>query len=132
MKFSGKGSTPAIALSRTQALACVPVVLPAIVWHRRSSGEIRIEYPLPLKPLLTAVFSRFSPQGAVTPTKKLELDTLGSQVWLMIDGTATVGDIIRRFARDSSITTQEAEQAVTAFLRELGKRGIVALREPTD
>ena len=74
------------------------------------------------------VFTRFNPNTKTTLTKKLQLDPMGSQVWLLIDGKNSVGDIIRLFAERTAITHQEAEQAVTAFLRELGRRGLILLR----
>ena len=130
MKLFKRERTPVPALSRTEALACIPVVLPAVNWQHQQTGDILIEYPLQLKPLLSAIFARFNPKGSTNLTRKMQLDGLGSQVWLMIDGKATVGEIIRRFASASSLTSQEAEQGVTAFLRELGKRGVIGIREP--
>jgi len=128
MKFfrSNKSASPAI--NRAEALACVPEIMPAVSWQTLESGDILIEYPLTLKPLLKAIFTRFSRENTEHLTRKLQLDSLGSQVWRLIDGRNSVAEIIHAFAAASTITVQEAEQAVTAFLRELGKRGLIILR----
>jgi len=66
------------------------------------------------------------------PTKKLQLDQMGSFVWNLIDGKNTVKDIIRIFAHDYRVTSQEAETAVAAFLKTLGQRGFIALYDPRE
>ncbi|WP_073616037.1 PqqD family protein [Desulfopila aestuarii] len=128
MKFFRSSKTRPPALSRSEALACVPEIVPAVSWQSQESGDILIEYPLVVKPLLKAIFSRFNRESTENLTRKLQLDSLGSQVWVLIDGSNSVGEIIRTFADSSTITTQEAEQSVTTFLRELGKRGLIILR----
>lgn len=88
---------------------------------------VQIEYKLVLKPFLQSIFERFGAAAHEAPTRKLELDALGSQVWHWIDGSRTTADLIETFARHHKISTQEAEQSVTLFLRELGRRGLIAL-----
>lgn len=101
--------------------------MPGITWRMLDSGTILIEYPLVLKPMLRAIFTRFNRDYTERLTRKLQLDELGSQVWLSIDGKRRVGEIIGEFAGASTITSQEAEISVTTFLRELGKRGLIIL-----
>lgn len=127
MKLFSKKST-ARQVNRTEALACVPVILPSVSWQKTDSGEILIEYPLMVKPFLQAIFHRFNKGQQQEIKRKLQLDGLGSQVWLYIDGKKRVRDIIDEFAEASTITRHEAELSVTAFLRELGKRGLIMLR----
>ncbi|HKJ66087.1 MAG TPA: PqqD family protein, partial [Desulfopila sp.] len=67
-------------------------------------------------------------QSQEFPTKKLQLDAMGSHVWKEIDGNRNVSGIISRFADHYRITIQEAEKSVTTFLFELGRRGIIAMR----
>jgi len=117
-----------VALTRDQALACVPVRNDNLSWSQLDSGLVRIDYALPLSPLLLGLFRRFAGPNRARPTRTLELDEIGSQVWLMLDGSRTTADIIRLFARQHTISTQESERAVTLFLRELGKRGLMGLR----
>ncbi len=127
MKFFRSRTPVPPPVSRSESLACVPKIFPVVSWHIQDSGEVLLEYPLPVSPLLAAIFARFNRNTKASLTKKLQLDNLGSQVWLLINGKNSVGDIIRLFAERSAITHQEAEQAVTAFLRELGRRGLILL-----
>jgi hypothetical protein len=115
------------ALTRDQALACTPVRNDVVNWEVLNSGLVRIEYVLVLKPLLKSISERFGGANDELPTRKLELDALGSQVWQMIDGNRTTAQLIEEFARLQKISNQEAEQSITLFLRELGKRGLIAL-----
>lgn len=118
---------PPTALTRDQALACTPVRNNVVNWEILDSGVVRVEYMLVLKPVLKSIFERFGNTPAETPTRKLELDALGSQVWQMLDGSRTTAQLIEEFARLHRISNQEAEQSITLFLRELGKRGLIAL-----
>jgi hypothetical protein len=115
------------ALTRDQALACTPVRNDIVSWEVLDSGLVRIEYVLVLKPLLKSISERFGGARDELPTRKLELDALGSQVWQMIDGSRTTAQLIEEFAGLQKISNQEAEQSITLFLRELGKRGLIAL-----
>lgn len=117
-----------IQLTREQALACTPVINNVIDWEILDSGLVQVEYVLLLKPFLLSVFKRFDRSSSAPPSRKLQLDTLGSQVWLMLDGKRTTAELIEDFARIHQISVPEAEQPITIFLRELGKRGLIALR----
>ena len=122
-----RNKKPPPALTRDQALACTPVRNNVVNWEILDSGVVRVEYTLVLKPILKSIFDRFGSTPAEAPTRKLELDALGSQVWQMIDGSRTTAQLIEEFARLHRISTQEAEQSITMFLRQLGKRGLIAL-----
>ncbi len=115
------------ALTRDQALACTPVRNNVVSWEVLESGLVQVEYMLVLKPFLQSIFERFGNTPTEQPTRKLELDSLGSQVWQLIDGTRTTSQLIEAFALQHKISTQEAEQSITLFLRELGRRGLIAL-----
>ncbi len=119
-------SDPSV-LNRTQALECVPAQNDTIQWQQLDSGEILFTYPLPLNAFFQALHRKFGKNQEALPTKKLQLDQMGSFVWQEIDGKRTVREIIRHFAEEYKITTQEAEHAVTTFLKTLGQRGLIAL-----
>ena len=123
--FKKKKELP--ALTRDQALACTPVRNNIVSWETLDSGLVRVEYVLVLKPLLKSISERFGSASDELPTRKLELDALGSQVWQMIDGSRTTAQLIEEFARLQKISNQEAEQSITLFLRELGRRGLIAM-----
>lgn len=126
--FSRKKKKQIPTYTREQALACTPVRNNVISWERLDSGVIQVEYVLLLKPFFASVLERFNPAPTEAPTRKLQLDDFGSQVWEMLDGTRTTADLIRDFATSHSLSIQEAEQSITLFLRELGRRGLIALR----
>lgn len=117
----------ASTLTRDRALSFTPVRNNVVSWKVLDSGFVQIEYKLVLKPSLQSIFERFGGADREAPTRKLELDALGSQVWIWIDGTRTTAELIETFARSHKISNQEAEQSVTLFLRELGRRGLIAL-----
>ena len=110
--------------SKTEALEAVPVPLPGVQAATTESGLVRISYPAALKPWLT----RLLPATLSRPQRTLELDAMGSRVWNLIDGQATVRDIARQIAGHYACHPAEAEQAVALFVRQLGQRGILGLR----
>jgi hypothetical protein len=114
-------------MDRTESLSCIPCHLPELSWKRLANGEVRIEYPLNINPFFLQIARRFQKEKTVQPTKKLQLDELGSALWCMIDGKKSVKSLIVEFAKIKKFSIQEAEQSVTTFLRELGKRGIILL-----
>ncbi len=115
-------------MTREQALTCTPVQSNVVSWVEDSSGHVEIEYVLVLKPLLHSIFKRFASASAPQPRRRIQLDELGSRVWKLIDGNRSTSDIIIAFSSQQQISIQESEQSVTAFFRELGKRGLIGLR----
>ena len=61
-------------------------------------------------------------------TKKIQLDTLGTSVWEQMDGKRSIREIIQEFVRKHQLHPKEAEVAVTQFLRNLGKRGLIGIK----
>lgn len=113
---------------RSEALDCIPIKNDEIEESRLESGELLLCYPMIIRPWLAGLFKRLGGNSERTVIKKLQLDTLGAEVWELIDDDARVRDVIRRFASNHRLTQREAEVAVTRFLRELGKRGLIGLR----
>lgn len=116
--------------AKSEALRYIPVRNEIARWQIDDDELILIEYPLPMKPLFKSILQRFNRRPIADPTKKLQLDPLGSQVWLLIDGKKDTKTIIKTFASHHSVSLHEAEQSVTAFFRELGKRGLISLEQP--
>ena len=114
--------------TRTEALAGIPERSSSVTWQVLESGDILIEYPLKLQPFFLQLAHRFQKGQAQRPTKKLQLDTMGSKVWQMFDGIKDVKAIIIAVAEQSGLSLVEAEISVTAFLRQLGRRGLVLIR----
>jgi len=126
--FSPKKSQP--QLSRAEALACVPQYVP-LVRSTENNGRTRLEYPLSMRPFFLQLAQRFTRQTGTPLTKKIELDEYGAMVWQLIDGTRTISQIIEIFAANTGLSKQDAEISVTAFMRELGRRGLIVLKTAT-
>lgn len=116
-------------LSRAESLACIPSRLPSIA-ETEHNGSVRLEYPLQLRPFFLQLAKKFVNQAEKPLTKKIELDAYGRMVWERIDGTRDVAAIIRDFAGKSGLSLHDAEISVTAFLRELGRRGLIIISPP--
>ncbi|MFW2367515.1 MAG: PqqD family protein [Desulforhopalus sp.] len=127
MKLSSKKKTHK-GPTRTEALAGVPEISPAINWETVENGEILIEYPLPLKPFFIQLVSRFRKTREQKLTKKVQLDTVGSLVWQMFNGENDVKQIIYAVSKEKRLSLHEAEISVTTFIRELGRRGLIHIR----
>lgn len=115
-------------VTRAEALNCTPVRNIRAEETRMKGGEARIAYPAQMRPMIAGVIRYFGGRTDRTYIKKLQLDALGTQVWDLIDGKLTVRQIVRRFADDHRLHAREAEVSVTAFLHELGKRGIIGMK----
>jgi hypothetical protein len=124
-----KNKPVANRMTRSEALAFKPVKSQQVSETRLETGEVVIQYPLAVRPLIAAVARRLgkSPQDLVQ-TKKLQLDALGTSVWDLVDGNHSVRRMIKIFAETHRLENREAEVSVTRFIRELGKRGLLGLR----
>ncbi len=117
---------------RAQALECTPVKNIHVKATRLDNGEVLLTYPGAMRPWIAGLIRRFGGPSDRSFTKKLQLDELGTQVWDLIDGSSTAQRVIRRFAQDYQLHLKEAEVSVSRFLRELGRRGIIGLRDLND
>ncbi len=115
------------SLSKNEALACIPVKSEAVTAYRTDAGVIRLRYPLVVKPWIAELAKRFGAASNAPPGRQLELDELGTRTWELIDGNRSVRAIVRQFASQTRVHPKEAEAAVTRFLRELGRRGIIGM-----
>ena len=115
-------------MTRDEALSYKPAKNQHISETRLETGEVIIEYPVAVRPLIAAVARRLGKTQNLTQTRKLQLDTLGTSVWDLIDGRHTVRRMINIFAETHRLEKREAEVSVTQFIRELGRRGLLGLR----
>lgn len=118
-----------VKLTRTQAMACIPVKGGHVQESRLETGEILLAYPDYKQPWFTRLFRGpgRSEKDAVR-IKKLQLDALGTAVWELLDGRRSVQQIIERFTDKYSLHAKEAEVSVSQFLRELGRRELIGMR----
>ena len=124
--FKKKPKGPTI--SRAEALDRIPVKNRQISENRLETGEVIIHYPVTMRPFFAGLAKRFGGQEAQIQVKKLQLDELGTSVWNLMDGKRSVRQLIKMFAGTHQLETREAEVSVTQFIRELGRRGLIAMK----
>ena len=61
--------------------------------------------------------------------KRVELDELGTFVWGLIDGQHSVRQLAEAFTAQYEVPPREAELSVTAFIKTIGQRGIIGLKD---
>ena len=116
------------SISRAEALDRIPVKSRQISENRLETGEVVIRYPVIMRPFFAGLTKRFGVQEVQTRMKKLQLDELGASVWNLMDGNRSVRQLVKMFAETHQLETREAEVSVTQFIRELGRRGLIAMR----
>ena len=115
-------------LQRSEALNAVPLRNPAIEWETQESGRVILTIPLEFKPwmkLLKVV-------AQIPDHKKVELDELGSNIWLWADGGATVETLVGQLADEHKLNRREAEVSLMQFLETLAKRRFMAFAVDVD
>jgi hypothetical protein len=115
-------------MSRAAALKCRPAKSLHITESRLETGEVFLEYPHCVRPWIAAVAKRLGKSRDVVQIKKLQLDTMGTAVWDLVDGHRSVRRIVKIFAETHRLDNKEAEVSVTSFIRELGQRGLLGLQ----
>jgi len=115
--------------SRKESLECIPVQNPQVSEQAEANGEIRLIYQVEVRPWFHGALRKITGSKSTLVTRNLQLDLLGSAVWRMIDGRKSVQKIIDEFKDIHSLNRREAEVSVTAFFKELGKRGLLAMRD---
>ncbi len=107
----------------------MPVKNPEVKEASASAGHIFRTYPVYIRSIWRKWFPRSKPEKQKTVYhRKLQLDALGTAVWQQMDGRRSVSGIIEWFADTYQLHPLEAEKAVTLFLRDLGKRGLIGLK----
>jgi hypothetical protein len=125
-RFSKKTARP--ALDRREALQCVPMKNRSVREDRLENGDVVLEYPLAVRPWIQRLERRLGRVETGPTYRRLQLDELGTRTWDLMDNVRTVGQIARAFAVGFQLEQKEAEAAVSRFVRELGRRGIIGLR----
>jgi hypothetical protein len=115
-------------INRAEALNSKPIKNSDVQEVHLDTGDVLLTYPIRVRPWATALIHRLGGSSSHVRRKKLQLDTLGAAVWRLIDGERSVKQVIKRFSEQHQLHRREAEVAVTQFLRELGKRGLIGLK----
>jgi len=92
------------------------------------NGFVQLAYPLAVKPWFGKLADRVGLWDKRPTIKRLELDEMGTFVWGLINGEHSVKDIADAFVAEYQVQNREAELSVTAFIKDIGQRGIIGLK----
>jgi len=109
-------------LSREQAFDAKPVALPIDKRQPLANGSLRL-----IVSFQPRGYQRWLLRVPENATRQIELDAAGVQVFDMCDGRTSVRQMARQFAKAHKVDRQEAEVAVTAFIRSMMQRGLVSV-----
>jgi hypothetical protein len=118
---------PQPVIPRSEALSMIPVRNVEVTASTTADGLVLLAYPLAVKPWFGRLAEKVNLWDQRPMIKKLELDEMGSFVWDHIDGTRSVRRIAEEFAAHYGVQRREAELSVTAFIKNIGQRGILGL-----
>lgn len=62
--------------------------------------------------------------------RQFVLDAFGVEVLELCDGQKNVRHIVKRFAKTHNLNHQEAQHAITTFLKDMMKKGLVVMVMP--
>ena len=105
-----------------------PIRNAAAELERAEDGAVRITVRKRPPRWLTPLAWVFRPHL----TDRYELDALGAQVWSLCDGQRSVEQIVDACSGEFELTFHEARAAVTGYLRDLVRRGVVAMAMSED
>ena len=115
-------------ISKKDALNGVPIKNPAVMENCIDTKTLQLTYPVLPGKKISAVLAWCGKNSRdLVRHKTIELDLLGSRVWNLIDDRATVKEISAVFCDEFQLETSEAQVSVSLFLRELGRRNIIAI-----
>ncbi|UCG03147.1 MAG: PqqD family protein [Candidatus Heimdallarchaeota archaeon] len=122
-KRKQKGS---LVVSKDEFFRLRPVMSPYVTQRKKTEEDLLLE--LDLRELKKRSFlKRLFP----TPdTKKVQLDKLGMEVFLLCDGKHKVKDIIKIFQEKYRLTPTETEISIKKYLMSLTKRHLVGFVIP--
>ena len=117
-------------LNRNQALLCIPEKNALVKETFLDSGDLILTYPAVYKPFFIKIQKLLQKNPKQTFNRKIQLDSLGKSVWLLLDGQKNVKTIIREFSEHHHLDYKEAEISIAQFLRSLGEKGLIGIKEP--
>lgn len=121
------GNRPKV--SRAQMLGAIPVRNGTVEWARETRDESHPNVALLRIPRRADKFGNTVAKLFRLPEhRRLELDEIGSDVWEMCDGTVSVDALTRAICTKYHLNRRQAEASVTAYLKMLAERRLVALR----
>lgn len=117
-----RSQSPGPSLSREQAFEAKPVALRVKTRQPLDNGGLCL-----IVPFQPRGYQKWLLRVPKDATRRIELDVAGVEVFDMCDGRTSVRQMARQFARNHKVAQQEAEVAVTAFIRSMIQRGLVSV-----
>ncbi|MFA4029969.1 MAG: hypothetical protein GDYSWBUE_001305 [Candidatus Fervidibacterota bacterium] len=110
-------------LKHSQVLRLKPMRDESVAWEVDENGLVRIESKhTGLVGRLLGMLLRFKAK------RRIELDELGSLVWLMCDGRCTVGEIAQELIKRYKLEKRDAEISLITFIQQLMKRRLITVK----
>ncbi len=127
-KKSKRKATKTLVVTKNEFLKLRPVISPFV--HQKKKTDKDLLLKIDLRELKKRkILKRIIP----TPdTKKVLLDKLGMDVFLLCDGKHKVKDIIKEFQAKYRLTPTETEISVQKYLMSLTERHLVGFMIPKE
>lgn len=137
MRWFREGSSPTRrrddpGRSRAEALACRPVRNCEVREETLEGGDLLLTFPVVVRPWLIGLARALGLQDRRVLTRQLQLDEMGSLTWALVDGERSLAELVEIVSRKYRLQRRETEVAVTTFLRQLGRRGLIGFRLPRE
>jgi hypothetical protein len=113
-------------LTREDSLAAVVVPNRQLRVERNAEGVVTLYAPFHAAAFVERI-ARWLGAPARAGEAKVELDEVGSFVWNLCDGQRNVREMVACLADKYKLNRKEAEASLTAFLRSLAGRNLVAI-----
>ena len=110
--------------STAMFLRAVPHRNQAADFAHQPDGRVIVSVPIPRPRYLVPPLSWLLP---FSKRRRVELEPVGAAVLELCDGRRTVEAVVEAFAGEHKLSFREAQLPVTAFLRQLAQRGLVAI-----
>ena len=114
-------------MNPADVLEAIPVRNEAIRAERKSENETVVWVPVKRRWFMGPPLSWLMP---FSKERGVGLDRLGTEVWDACDGKRRTEELVEEFAARHHLTFHEARISVLTFLRELTRRGLVAMVKP--
>ncbi len=113
-------------LTREDSLSAVVVPNRQLRIERNAEGVVTLYAPFHAAAFVERI-ARWLGASERAGEAKIELDEVGTFVWDLCDGRLTVREMVASLAEKYKLNRKEAEASLTAFLRSLAGRNLVAI-----
>ena len=118
-----------VKVSRQEFLRIKPLRNPSLKWDKDDEDKVTIHLPYKKGGRLRNFFSRFY---EIPEEKKVQLDKIGSLVWIMCDGNTTVKKVTKALRKNFKLVPEEAEAALKTYLNQLIERRFLGFTLPKE